>query len=132
MVPFLDRVLEFHSAFGDTAVAIVEIVEPGVIVKFSRCGYVGALMVAHKSGHSVGLAMLGVACRVDVSVSQVCKMVMVWNKEKGRRYVNTLSFTVMRHMMFCSTILPLITSCAPYFMLKLKTTRVEIRPCDKT
>ena len=56
-VPFFDGVLAIHSAFSDAAVAVVEIIGPGAIVEFSRCGNVGALVVAHKSPHSGGVRL---------------------------------------------------------------------------
>ena len=108
VVPSFDGVLAIRSAFSGAAVAVVEIVEPGVVIEFLGCGDIRTLMVVHESGHPVGCGY-ALEWRVEsmLSLSRVCKMAMVRNVAKGRRDVRILSFTVMRHTMFCSTILPL-------------------------
>ena len=57
MVPFFDSVLAIHSALSDAAIAVVEVIEPGVIVEFFGCGDVEAFMVAHKSLHAGGVRL---------------------------------------------------------------------------
>ena len=71
-VRFFDGVLAIRSAFSNAAIAVVEIIEPGVLVGFFDAG---AFMVAHKSRHPGGVRLC-FCVRVEsvVRISRSCTM----------------------------------------------------------